>query len=508
MQENKKIIRGRENIENIIKSQLKKEKESLREEIRGWEGKFLFMTLWVMNYIYGPSSFRRINEAYATCDLTFYRVILCLKGILDTILEYKISRVKVPTPEEFKRVFELFFKVSLKYFGIAPLNRKLEITQSEDVKKIIIENGKIKDLEDPKLYKILGKWIDRSSSDPEWFNWYFTYYPADRNKAGKFLKKEFKETYDLELQDLVGIDRYFEQVSKQHIDNLPTVSLPKNIPFLYIERKKLLKDFSKNIGKYKAKKWIEVLEYKAWGDFRKCPLIPLKSNGKRIYTLIYWIFTPSNAFFDAWTSSLMLGDTQTAGKMRQSYGKVFQLYVDEKLKNSKIMGLRNLGGRLIKSSDFPEIQPWLDKLPKQREAFQVDKILTKEDLCFIVSCKARDFAFQRKIGERNFFFPLSEIKRQISQNEGDLKEIYIEAGCIAVNPKVRDWIGLKKQKYIVPILLTSRMEPLGIKDVKVYFLEDEEIKKVPVITIKELINLLKEPSSNNILGRVKYFRLI
>lgn len=489
MQENRKLIRGKENIENVIISQLKKEKESLRKEIRGWEGKFLFMTLWVMNYIYGHISFKRVNEAYTACNLTSYRVVLCLKGILDTILEFKISRIKAPVAEEFERVFKSFFNVSRRYFGIAPLHRKLEITQSEDIQKIIIENGEIKDLEDPKLYEILGKWIDKSSSDPEWTNWYSTHYPADRHKAGKFLEKEFKEMYGLELQDLEIIYKYFEQVSKQCIYSLSTISLP----FIHIERKKLFKDLSKIIGKYKAKKWIEVIEYRPWGDFRKRPLISLKSNGKRIYALIYWIFTPSNAFFEAWTCSLMLGGAKTAGKMRQSYGKVFQLYVDEKLKNAEIMGLKNHGGRLIKASDFPEIRPWLDRLPKQTEAFQVDKILTKEDLCFVVSCKARDFAFQRKIMGRNFFFPLSEMKEQITQNEEDLNEIYVEAECIAVNPKIIDWIGLKKPKYVVPILLTSRIEPLGIKDVKEYFLKNEEIKKVPVITITELINLLKEP---------------
>jgi len=72
MQENRKLIRGKENIENVIISQLKKEKESLRKEIRGWEGKFLFMTLWVMNYIYGHTSLKRVNEACTDYDLTHF----------------------------------------------------------------------------------------------------------------------------------------------------------------------------------------------------------------------------------------------------------------------------------------------------------------------------------------------------------------------------------------------------------------------------------------------------
>lgn len=506
MQENRKIIRGRENIEDIIKSQLKKEKESLREEIRGWEGKFLFMTLWVMNYIYGPASFKKVSDTYTRCNLPFYKVILCLKGILDTVLEYKISRIRAPTSDEFETIFKSSFELSFKYLGIAPLQKKLEITQSENIDGIVIENGKIKDLENPKLYEILGKWIDISSSDPEWSNWYLTNHPADRQKAGKFLEKEFKGVCGLEFQDLIKIDRYFWDVSDQEVKNISTTTIPNDTSLLlHIERKGLLRDFSEIMSEDKAKKWIEVLEYRPWADLRKQPLIPLKANGKKIYAMMYWFFAPSNMFFSAWADPIMLSGIKTAGKMRQSYGRFFEVYVDEKLRNAKIKNLKNLGGRLIKSSDFPEIRPWLESLPeKQTEAFQVDKILTKEDLGFVVSCKARDFAFQRKIGGRNFFFPLSEIKGQISQNKDDLKEIYLEAECIAANPNVGGWIGLKKQKYIFPILLTSRIEPLGVKDVKGYFLGDEEIKKTLVVTITEFINLLSEPTMS-IINRAKYF---
>ena len=500
MQENRKIVRGKENIENIIKSQLNKEKESLREDIRGWEGKFLFMLLWVMNDFYGPASFK---------GATFYQVILCLKGILDTVLEYKISKISAPADDEFETTFKSFFDISLKYFGIAPLHKKLEITQSENVKEIVIENGKIKDLEDPKLYEAVGKWIDISSSDPEWVDWYFTNHPADRQKAGKFLKNEFEEVYGLELRDLINIDEYLGRVSDQRIKSISTVTIPQDMYlFLHIKRKRLFHEFSKNMSKDKAKGWIEVLEYIPWADLRKQPLVPLKANGKKIYTMMYWFFAPSNKFFDAWISPLMLGDTKTAGKMRQSYGRVFELYVDEKLKNAKVMGFKNHGGRKIKSSDSPEIRPYLDRLPKQTQGFQVDKILTKEDIAFVVSCKARDFAFQRKIGKRDFFIPLSETKEQISRNEEDLKEIYIEAECIAANPAIikGDDIELKNQKYIVPILLTSRIEPLGVENVKGFFLEDEEIKKIPVTTIPEFINLLREPTLSTI-DRVKYFRI-
>lgn len=509
MQENRKIIRGKENIENIIKSQLKKEKESLREEIRGWEGKFLFMILWVMNSIYGPTSFKKISDTYTRCNLPFYKVILCLKGILDTVLEYKISRIRAPTYDEFETISKTSFELFFKYSGIAPLHKKLETTQSENIDGIVIENGKIKDSEDPKLYEILGKWIDISSSDPEWNNWYSTNYPADRQKAGKFLEKEFKEVYGLEFQDLIKIDRYFGDVSDQEVKNISTTTIPKDaFPLLHIERKGLLRDFSEIMSEDKANKWIEVLEYRSWADLRKQPLIPLKANGKKIYTMMYWFFAPSNMFFSAWADPIMLSDSRTAGKMRQSYGRFFEVYVDEKLKNAKIMGLKNHGGRLIKSSDSPEIGPYLDRLPEQTKGFQVDKVLTKEDLAFVVSCKARDFAFQRKIGKRDFFFPLSETKEQISRNEKDLKEIYIEAECIATNPEIikGDEIELKNQEYIVPILLTSRTEPLSIKDIKEYFLEDEEIKKIPVMTIPEFMNLLREPTTS-IIDRVRYFRI-
>jgi len=507
MQENRKIIRGKKNIEDTIKSQLKKEKESLREEIRGREGKFLFMVLWVMNYIYGPASFKKVSDAYTRCNLTFYQTIVCLKGILDTVLEYKISRIRAPANDEFETSFNSFFEICLKYFGIAPLHKKLEIIQSGNLRKITIENGKSMDLENSKLYGVLGKWVNISNTDPEWIDWYFTNKPADRQKAGKFLEKEFKKVYGLELQDLIDIDGYFEYVSDQYVKSISTVTIPKGtLQLLHIEQRRLLQEFSNNMSKDKANRWIEVLEYRPWTDLRKQPLIPLKANGKKIYTMMYWFFAPSNNFFDAWISPMMLGDTKTAGKMRQSYGKVFELYVDEKLKNAKINGLENHGKMRIDSNNFPEIKPYLDRLPKQKEGFEVDRILIKENIAFVVSCKARDFAFQRKIGKRDFFIPLSETKEQISRNEEDLKEIRMEAECIAANPAIikGNDIELKNQTYIVPILLTSRIEPLSIKDIKEHFLEDEEIKKIPVMAIPEFINLLREPTTS-IIDRVKYF---
>jgi len=505
MQEDKKIIAGKENIENRIECQLKKKKELLREEIRGREENFLFMNLWIMNHIYGPTSFTKIGDAYTRCNLPFYKVLFCMKGILDTVLEYGISEIKIPT-DKFEKIFDSSLEISIRYFEIASLYEKLKIIQSENIEKIAIENGKINDLKDPRLYEIFDKWAENSNIDPEWINWYFTNYPTDRQKAGKFLEKEFKEKYEMEIQDLIKIDSYFEQVSKQHIERSSTLATLKNpVKFLHIERKILLEYFpmDKDVGE----KWIGVLEYKPWGDFRKSPLIPLKFNEKKIYTLMQWIFTPSNLFFDAWVTPFMLGNTKVAGKMRQSYGKCFQLFIDQKLKNANIKNLEALGGRLVKFSDFPEIRTNLTELNKQTEGFQVDMILTKEDLAFIVSCKARDFTFQRKIVGRNFFVPFSEINQIIIQGKEDLKEIYVEAECIAVNPKIREWIGLRKQKYIVPVLLTSRTEPLGVKDVKEYFLNDEKIKKSLIITISEFINLLQESNYIDILNKIQYFRV-
>jgi len=86
--------------------------------------------------------------------------------------------------------------------------------------------------------------------------------------------------------------------------------------------------------------------------------------------------------------------------------------------------------------------------------------------------------------------PASKIRETISKNIAALKEISIEGECIASMDSIRQRLGIKVKK-VLPILVTSRKEPLGSPLLRRYLEEREAIPGVPTVTVEELREFIR-----------------
>lgn len=333
-------IYGYKKIEETIKKQLDYEKEKFRRRIKGKESKFLFVLLQSLNYLVGNKIFIERNGLMDKVDIPIYRLFLSIKAMLDTILQQRISAVQMVSNEEFLDIFSIL-KEHLK---IGFLSQMLYIQKTYPVHSIKVRNGEIIEAQEnsSELYAAFQGW-----------------------------------------DDLTSISEYLKDISENHVKKIKwSVS---TTPFLYIKRKKLEKEFLKHMSQRDTQKWFKLLEYRRRRDLYKSPLIPLKFNGKKVYTLITWVFTPSNHFWGAWIADMLLDYLKLSarGKWAAQYGIAFQNYVDEKLDDSKLP-IINLGSRKISVYDHPEIQPWLDKLA-QKKGFEVDRLIKCGNTLFVIS---------------------------------------------------------------------------------------------------------------------------
>jgi len=174
------------------------------------------------------------------------------------------------------------------------------------------------------------------------------------------------------------------------------------------------------------------------------------------------------------------------GKLADQYGKAFQSYVDEKLDESKLP-ITNLGSRKISAYDYPEIRPWLNKLAN-KEGFEVDRLIKCDKVLFVISCKARDFLYDRKVVRRDLFFSKEELERRVTQDLRDMSEIYTIADCIESCNEMRKRLKISAGRF-VPVLLTSMKEPLSCSEVRSYYSKRRGVKlpKVHIATISQFI---------------------
>lgn len=447
------------------------------------------MLLESLNYLVGGKLVIERDGQIDKIDIPTYQMIMSLAAMLDIILRRRISAVQMVSENEFLEILSIL----KEHMRIGFLSFMLHIQDESPVREIKIEDGVIMEVQDEdsiSFYEALQSWVNVVGVDSNWMNWYFGRFQGKRAKVGILLEKGFEKIYGLKLSDFNGISKYLAGVSEDHLKK--TTWSVNSTPFLFEKRKTLQREFSKHMSQTETRKWFKLLEYRPGRDLLKAPLIPVNFRGVKAYTLMTWVFTPSNHFWSAWVTDLLLDHLKLSarGKWADQYGRAFQSYLDAMLIESKLP-ITNLGSRKISMYDYPEIQPWLDKLQK-KERFEVDRLIKCNDAVFVVSCKARDFLYDRKVTRRGLFFPKKELEERVKNNLQDMSEICIEASCIESCPKIRKAFKILGGK-ITPILLTSMMEPLSIPEVRGYYSKIRGLKlpKVHIVTIPLFIALIR-----------------
>ena len=493
------IVHGKDKIRRIIKERLEIKQQELMNTVSGKEGKFLFVTLEAMNYLFGDTLIGKQIGEWTSYKLDVYGTIVCLKGILDTLLSEGFVFIEAVSTTEFIEILRSL----MEHFSIAKYSHLLRVQEKDGLKRVRVEENKIEDLRDKVFYEAMRRWVETAGSDPDWVNFYYTKYPKHRIETGKLIESEFKATYNLELEDLTKIDRYFQNICKNHLKAIREVSFPNTFPFLYIKKKKLLKDFVQFMNESEAKRWMKMLEYRAGGDLTKHPLVPLKLHGKKIYTLTHWIFVPSDSFWDAWVCDLLLESRESSavGKWSEGYGKIFEKYLDKKLEKSNLR-IMNTGKCRIRVTRYPEIP--ISFASRLGTYFEIDRILIKDKFCLLISCKAHDFLFDRKIQARDFFFPVEEMEKKVGQIINDMNKIYLKADCIATNSRILRDLGIEG-KILIPIVLTSRTEPMGVEEVREYYGPFLQFPEVLTLTVQCFLEFLKNLPNSITHGKSRYF---
>jgi hypothetical protein len=493
------IVYGKDEIRKIIKERLERDKQSLMKTVAGKEGKFLFVALEAMNYLFGSTLIGKKIGEWASYKLDVYNVIVSLKEILDVILTSGFHRIEAPSEIEFGNML----KSMIDHFTIAKYSHLLKVQDKYGIESAMIEEDRIEDLRDKEFYEAVKLWVNDAGSDPDWVNFYYTNYPEHRIETGKLIEDEFVARHSLGLHDLTNIDTYLQRVCENHLKAIEE-SKPKGYPFLYIKKKKLFRDFSQGMGGATTTRWLKLLEYRAGEDLVKYPLVPLKLYGKKIYTLMCWIFVPSNAFWGAWVSDLLLErrSSKAFGKWSSGYGRIFEEYIDEKLKQSTLK-IKNLGKRTVNRAKYPEIFQHLSELRKT--SFEIDRIFLKGNFCFISSCKAHDFLYDRKIQTRDFFFPSEEIEKKVDLNLQDMHEISMETECIASSQRILRDLGIEGTT-LIPIVLTSRLEPMGVEEVREYYRRSLPFRDVPTLTIQRFFEFLQNLPNLIANKKLEYFQ--
>jgi hypothetical protein len=94
---------------------------------------------------------------------------------------------------------------------------------------------------------------------------------------------------------------------------------------------------------------------------------------------------------------------------------------------------------------------------------------------------------------RDLFFPVEEFEKRCLKNIEDMNEINIETECVRENLQLFDKQRRKiiQGKTLLPIMVTSRTQPMAIPRIRRYYSELQSIPDVRLFTTNEFVEHLK-----------------
>lgn len=491
------VIQGKSEVQQAIAELFGRAKADFLSNIAGSEAKALYVALWSMNYVCGPLAFSHKAEAFTSITPLLFHLLATLRRAIDVLLEEGVSTIEGVGPEgdEFWNIWQLLVSHNALHH-----RRLLEIQNRDGSDKIAIENGEVTDLcIDAELHQAAQPWMNTLTQEQDWTEWYYTHHPTHRYEAGKLLEAEFSAEYGLEFSDLINIDMLLQRLCEMHLERLRQGYYAGATPLCSFSSPELMDFLTKKLDQVQAQKWLYELEYRPGKAMMKSPLLRVKYEAHDIYIIPLWVFTPGNLFFHPWVSDLLEDPSKSRalGRWSQGYGKIFEAYLDEKLRGSGY-AKANRGKQQIGRKEFPEIEPWLESLPKKgrskgrrKEAFEIDRVIELERVAFVVSCKARDFLFFSKFLKRDLLLADDELRSRMLQNLSDINEIYVETECVAQNQRVAEYLCLRG-KILVPVLITSMVEPLSFPEIKSYLSRTYSVASVPLLTVAQFAEVLRK----------------
>lgn len=252
-------------------------------------------------------------------------------------------------------------------------------------------------------------------------------------------------------------------------------------------------------NKKKAQEWIDRLTYDpAEPDLFCSPFLRLVDwNNRVVYCVANWLFEPTPMVMESWVGKFMVEFPRDSAALAHSqlYGTLFEDYVHSRFRDA---GVTNIQTRVVtKAADHAELGPFLSKLkqlkgrPKNNpDQFEVDHVIDVGPVGLLVSCKASDFAFDRRYAKGGFFYPFDLLRNTIDRDCTAAKEVEIEVEAVEAIPALKARLGLTG-KPVRAAIVTTRPSPCGFPAVQRYLARQGSCPEVAVISCDQ-VNILTE----------------
>lgn len=447
---------------------------------------------------------------------------------LDPLLRLSGGIVKAPRVESFKAVSKRLILIIDAIDKVQFWRRAQEVHRVEPMEFVIADGDRLLDPEQPEFYAALSEVMAKLGPDLTWRKYFTEQILLPRLcEEQPLYEQAFRQYYRLEASDFATLKAYFQNVAQNHSEKVASLQIPPldsnrldisvsqgfreaiNIVFGILQgmmpveepprftplafREHVLADLQSQMHdeKDKAEKWLEALEYHPGIDILRHPLIPLTEGNRQVYALFPWALYPAQICGEQWDGELFLLQkprSEWAETIGEWYGNGFRDYVVKMLQETGVVDLSR--EQEISVAEFgDELSTWLNQLPqlpnKRKGGFSIDIVFQKEEATLLVSCKAPDLYFDYWLLRNYLFMPAKVIRDAIKTDIAHLKEISIEGECIASMEAIRQRLGIQV-KRILPILVTSRKEPLGSPILRTYLAQREAIPTVPSVTVDEL----------------------
>lgn len=421
-----RIIKDREEVTNKARHKIDVLMPKIKNMTKGAESEYLFH---MVCYYQNKFASRAETPRKATGWLT-----LALNETLPKFLPLKLPIERDVRQFEKKHGKNLCDFIKL----LIEVGKWRDVLENEHVDTIIVEDGVRKPCCSEDEASAFQEYVNKATIDKEHAHW--RDYLHVKIRADYEFKKKLDESlgeFGFKLEDLVNASLYLEDRARNNIDIIPGDEIRAKIP------KKILEELTFGEGK----------------DLCKSPLIPLRSGE---FLIARWIFSLKIHF--EWLLMSMIESTNFHGEFGKFTGNTFESYIREIIEpaadaiHSKV---------LITESEFPEIIPWLKKLPKEKkEQFEIDIIAIKGRFAFVISYKGGKKALPKlRVSKMLSEFPEREIPNIIKENKEDIKEISVECKCIESSKRIAKHLGVQG-KELVPVVVYSAVQPLSVPKIR------------------------------------------
>ena len=517
-------IHGEDNIQRHISAMLSQAEKRLQESCEPFAAEMLFTVVEGANYIC-LDLVKSKQSGDFTLTVPALEALRWFTVALDPLLRLSKGVIKAPSVKSLGTISERLVVITAAIEKVQYWRHVQDVHEVEPMEFVIVDGDKLLDPEQPEFYLACSEVMTKLGPDLGWHK-YFTeqILRPGWERIRPLYAQAFRQYYRLEASDFATLEAYFQGVAQSHSQRVASLQIPPlesnrpdinvsqgfpqamNIVFGILQgampvekpprftplalREQALADLQSQMHceKDKAQKWLEALEYHPGKDVFRHPIIPLTEGNQQFYALLPWAFYPAQICGEQWEGELFFLQ-KPRSKWRKTigewYGNGFRDYVVKILREIGVVNL-SIEEKISVEEFGSELSTWLNRLPENRKGgFSIDIVARKEKTALLISCKAPDLYFDYWLFRNYLFMPAKVIRDTIKTDIAYLREIGIEAECIVSMESIRQRLEIQT-KRILPILVTSRKEPLGSSIMRTHLAQREAIPTVPALTTDEL----------------------